>query len=86
MRRFYKVYQGKVVEVPEEDEPIVELYIQPSVEEKKMLVDKLQIDEHTLNSALDPDELARVEYEQEHVAFIEKSLKIILRKMSIILR
>ncbi len=75
MRRFYKVYQGKVVEVPEEEEPIIELYIQPSIEEKRILVDKLQIDEHTLNSALDPDELARVEYEQEHVAFIIKKPK-----------
>jgi len=72
MRRFYKIHQGKIVEVPEENGSIVEVYIQPGIDEKKMLIDKLQINEHTLNSALDPDELARVEYEQDHVAFIIK--------------
>ncbi len=75
MRRFYEVYQGKMVEVPEENHPVVEVYVQPSMEEKKILIDKLQIDEHTLNSALDPDELARVEYEQNHVVFIVKKPK-----------
>ncbi len=75
MRRFYKIYQGKIVEVPEENEPVIEVYIQPTIEEKRNLVDKLQIDEHTLNSALDPDELARVEYEQDHVVVIVKKPK-----------
>ena len=30
-----------------------------------MLVDKLKIDEHTLTSALDPDELSRLKIEPE---------------------
>lgn len=45
---------------------------QPTEEEKKHLIETLGIDEHTLQSALDPDELARVELEPEHIAVIYK--------------
>ncbi|MCU0981369.1 MAG: magnesium transporter CorA family protein, partial [Pirellulaceae bacterium] len=40
--------------------------------ERKYLSGTLQLDEHTLASALDPDELARVEFEPEHAALIFK--------------
>lgn len=75
MRKFYTISQGRILEIPEENESVIEVYIQPTIEEKKQLIDKLEIDEHTLNSALDPDELARVEYEQNHTAFIIKKPK-----------
>ena len=39
------------------------------------LVERYKLDEHTLNSALDPDELARLEFEPEHVAVIYKRPK-----------
>jgi magnesium transporter len=35
----------------------------------------LKLDEHTLNSALDPDELSRLEFEPEHLALIFKRPK-----------
>ena len=47
----------------------------PDEAERRLLVDALKIDEHTLNSALDPDELARVELEPEHGALILKRPK-----------
>jgi len=47
----------------------------PDEAERRYLVDQLKIDEHTLNSALDPDELSRVELEPEHVAVILKRPK-----------
>jgi magnesium transporter len=47
----------------------------PDEAERRLLVDQLRIDEHTLNSALDPDELSRVEIEPEHVAVILKRPK-----------
>jgi magnesium transporter len=47
----------------------------PEEAERKLLVDGLKIDEHTLSSALDPDELSRVELEPEHVAIILKRPK-----------
>lgn len=47
----------------------------PDDADRKILVDALKIDEHTLASALDPDELSRVEQEPEHVALILKRPK-----------
>ncbi len=51
------------------------VYVNPGEAERKYLVETLTIDEHTLNSALDPDELARLEFEPEHVAIIFKRPK-----------
>ncbi len=51
------------------------VYVNPPEAERRYLVEALKIDEHTLNSALDPDELARLEFEPEHVAIIFKRPK-----------
>ena len=48
------------------------VYVNPDSQERKYLVESLKLDEHTLASALDPDELARLEYEPDHVAIIFK--------------
>jgi magnesium transporter len=48
------------------------IYIAPTEEEKKALVGNYNIDEHTLSSSLDPDELARLEFEPDHIAMIVK--------------
>jgi magnesium transporter len=48
----------------------VALYLNPDEAEKRYLVNELKLDEHTLASALDPDELSRMEFEPEHVAVI----------------
>ena len=50
----------------------VHVYVNPDEQERKYLVETLKIDEHTLASALDPDELARLEFEPDHVAIIFK--------------
>jgi magnesium transporter len=50
-------------------------YTNPTVEEQRLLVERYQIDEHTLASALDPDELPRLEFEPEHIAMIYKRPK-----------
>jgi magnesium transporter len=47
----------------------------PDDADRRYLVEALKIDEHTLASALDPDELSRVEQEPEHVAVILKRPK-----------
>lgn len=44
----------------------------PDEAERALLTERYRIDEHTLNSALDPDELARMEKEPEHTAVIFK--------------
>lgn len=51
----------------------IKVFFNPTEEEKQFLVDKYEIDEHTLSSALDDDELARVENEPNHLAMIVKS-------------
>jgi magnesium transporter len=65
-----KLVDGKVI--PNEDDPNVFIYVNPDERERKYLTETLKLDEHTLASALDPDELARLEFEPDHVAIISK--------------
>ncbi|HOC46588.1 MAG TPA: CorA family divalent cation transporter, partial [Syntrophorhabdaceae bacterium] len=72
MVKFYSIVDSRVTEgVAEKDKIIV--YINPDDKERQYLIDQYQIDEHTLLSALDPDELSRIEIESNHVAIILKS-------------
>lgn len=63
------------VQLSENPESEVLVCYSPDDNEKKMLLDKFNIDEHTLISALDPDELSRIEFEPDHVAIIYKRPK-----------
>jgi magnesium transporter len=74
MQKKYNIVDRRLVEV-KEDPCLVTVYIAPDENEKRYLIDKLKLDEHTLNSALDPDELSRLEFEPEHVALIFKRPK-----------
>jgi len=53
----------------------IDLFISPDDEEKRRLLETFNIDEHTLNSTLDPDEISRLEFEPDHVAMIFKRPK-----------
>jgi magnesium transporter len=72
MLRKFRLDGGKIAECPNGACGEVDVYVAPDEAEKRHLVDVLKLDEHTLNSALDPDELARLEFEPEHVALIYK--------------
>ncbi len=61
---------GKVVHNGESGN--IHVYVSPDQAERKHLVENLKLDEHTLASALDPDELARLEFEPDHTAIIFK--------------
>lgn len=74
MLRTYKLNGNRIV-FANDCEGDIQVYINPEVEEKRYLVDDLKIDEHTLNSALDPDEISRVEFEPDHAALIFKMPK-----------
>ena len=74
MKRTYKIIDEKVIESTDEDSNIL-LYISPDQEEKNFLVNTYKLDEHTLNSALDPDEISRLEFEPDHIALIMKRPK-----------
>jgi len=74
MIKYFVLSNQKIIEADEKTANIF-LFIAPSDEEKKSLVDVHKIDEHTLNSSLDPDELSRIEFEPEHIAIIYKRPK-----------
>ncbi|MBN1151139.1 magnesium transporter CorA family protein, partial [candidate division WOR-3 bacterium] len=76
---FYKIQECRIAKFifnPQSAEsPDVILYTAPSESEKKELIEKYQLDEHTLNSIFDPDELARIEFEEKHCAIVYKRPK-----------
>jgi magnesium transporter len=71
MLKEYRLSGDRVVESAGGNSPIL-VYINPDETEKRSLINDYQVDEHTLASALDPDELSRLEFEPNHVALIFK--------------
>jgi magnesium transporter len=67
----YWIRDGKLSQQGEEPAPVL-VYMDPDEVERRQLVDEYKLDEHTLLSALDPDELARLEFEPDHAALIYK--------------
>ena len=67
----YEITNGRIVTSEQERSPIL-VFTNPDEVERKYLLEELKIDEHTLTSALDPDELSRLEFEPDHIAIIFK--------------
>jgi magnesium transporter len=74
MRKDFDLAQCRIVGCPE-GEGRVMIFVNPDPEEKKYLINELGVDEHTLASSLDPDEVSRLEFEPNHVALIFKMPK-----------
>ncbi len=72
MFRCYDLVDGRVQACPEGQLGMIQVYSAPTNEEKRYLTEQCGIDEHTLASALDEDEISRIEYEENHVAVIMK--------------
>lgn len=72
MLKCYELSDGRVQPCEEEQSGFIQVYSAPNEEEKRYLIGVCGIDEHTLNSALDEDEISRLEYESNHVAVIIK--------------
>jgi magnesium transporter len=70
----YKIENTKVVDATKENASVW-VFVNPDEDEKKALINDFKLDEHTLLSVLDPDELARLEFEPEHIAVIFKHPK-----------
>ncbi|MBU0715194.1 MAG: magnesium transporter CorA family protein [Verrucomicrobia bacterium] len=75
MVKRYQLVDAKVVEAGEGQQGQIIVYINPDEAEKKHLLEDYKLDEHTLNSTLDPDEISRLEFEPNHVAMIFKRPK-----------
>ncbi len=56
----------------ESAESHIHVYVNPDVAEKNTLLNNFAIDEHTLLSALDPDEVSRIEIDVDAMALIWK--------------
>lgn len=74
MIKTYKLEQGRITETQEAGASIV-LVVEPTAEEKSQLISQYQIDDHNLSSALDPNELPRVELDGNHLVTIFKHPK-----------
>jgi len=74
MQRRYNIVDRRLAET-QDASSLLTVYINPDETEKRYLVDTLKLDEHTLQSSLDPDELSRLEFEPEHIALIFKRPK-----------
>jgi len=71
VQKKFQIVNHILVETNSEQAPVT-VVINPDDNEKHCLINTLKIDEHTLASALDPDELSRLEFEPEHLALIYK--------------
>ena len=74
MLRRYQLAEGRLAETTDEMSPVL-VYINPDEAERRFLINTLRLDEHTLSSALDPDELSRLEFEPDHIAVVFKRPK-----------
>ncbi|MDR0362785.1 MAG: magnesium transporter CorA family protein [Planctomycetota bacterium] len=71
MLRLYDVEHGVLKETSSAPAE-VNVYVSPDERERRRLIDGFKVDEHTLMSSLDPDELSRLEFEPDHAAIIFK--------------
>lgn len=72
MFKSYNIADGRIVECTEDSIGPIQLYSNPTDEDRDFLINECGIDEHTYYSALDEDEISRVEYESNHIAVILK--------------
>jgi magnesium transporter len=74
MIKHYKLQAGRIV-AAEKYEAQVIMLVSPDQEEINSLIKGSGLDEHTISSAFDVEELARLEYEDDYTAIIFKKPK-----------
>jgi magnesium transporter len=74
MVKQFNISDNKIVQTTDPTS-LFYVYINPDENERKFLLNTLKIDEHNLQSSLDPNELSRMEFEPDHVALIIKRPK-----------
>lgn len=74
MRTFFKLVDGRPVSCEESEAQII-AYNNPGPPEEAEMQTRFNIDSHTLQSSLDPDEISRLEFEPDHSAVIFKRPK-----------
>jgi magnesium transporter len=71
MVRRLNIVNNSLVSAESEESPI-QIYISPDQNERNILLNTYNIDNHTLSSALDPDEVPRIEFDQDSIFIIWK--------------
>jgi len=71
LRLGFDVRDGALLET-EEDTAAIEVFVAPDEDERQVIVDERGLDPYDLDSALDPDEISRVEFVHDRVALIWK--------------
>jgi magnesium transporter len=71
MKAFFEIKEGSLTACTQEEAKVF-VYAEPDNAEKKELIDSLKFARHDLDSALDPDEISRVEFAADHVYIIWK--------------
>lgn len=74
IRSFFRVEAGRLVACESEEARII-VYNSPTIDDEAEMQEFYNIDFHTLQSSLDPDELSRLEFESDHAAIIFKRPK-----------
>jgi len=74
MIKYYQVINEKIISSEESKSNII-VYVKPTFDEIKEINSKFEIDEYLINSSLDPDELARLEFEENYKMIIIKRPK-----------
>jgi magnesium transporter len=69
----YCIESGKIKETTHNEQ--IAVFINPDENEKEFIFANLGIDLHTINSALDPEEPARIDFENNHIELIFKRPK-----------
>lgn len=73
MIKKYCIESGKIKETTHNEQ--IAVFINPDENEKEFILTNLGIDLHTINSALDPEEPARIDFENNHTELIFKRPK-----------
>lgn len=71
MLTYYTIVNNSLVESQSDDSPVL-VYVNPDTAERESLFTKFDIDDHSLSSALDPDEVSRVEFSPDFISLIWK--------------
>ena len=74
MIKRYNISNHQIVPV-ESETPAIWVVINPTDDEKNWLVGNFNLDEHNFNSAFDPEEPTRLEFEPDHLELIFKRPK-----------
>jgi len=74
MVKEYRINEGQLAPC-EDHQGLVKVFISPDVVERNYLEHTCKISPHNISSAMDPDEIGRMEFEEDHVMIIIKSPK-----------